>query len=163
MIYFMGIDPGLNKTGVGIVGWNGGKLSYAGHALVKSNAKATFIDRLGSIISGVQAELGKYELHSAAVEDVFYSVNAKSALLLGQTRGAILATLIAAKLPAVCEFTALQIKQAVVGYGKAEKEQVRKMVELHLNIEMGTKLPMDISDALACAICLAQNQTSRAY
>jgi crossover junction endodeoxyribonuclease RuvC len=160
MIFFLGIDPGLNKTGVGVVGWNGGKLSYVSHALVKSNAKASFVERLASIIAGVQAELGKYDLHSAAVEDVFYSVNAKSALVLGQTRGAILATLISAKL-SICEFSALQIKQSVVGYGKAEKEQVRKMVELHLQIELAKHVPLDVSDALACAICLALHQTSR--
>lgn len=158
MLYFMGVDPGLNKTGVGIVGWDKGKLSYAGHALVKSNAKDPLPERLLQIISGVKEQTELYQLHSAAVEDVFHSVNAKSALLLGQTRGAIIATLLSAGI-SVCEFTALQIKKNVVGYGKAEKEQVRKMVELHLNIVI-RKVPLDVSDALACAICAAMYQTS---
>ena len=161
MLYFMGIDPGLNNTGVGVVSWNGGKLKYAGHALVKSKAKDPLPERLYQIITGVRAEVAKYDLHSSAVENVFYSVNAKSALILGQTRGAILASLMIDHVP-VCEFSALQIKQAVVGYGKAEKEQVRKMVELHLNITL-EKTPLDVSDALACAICLGLNQTSKVY
>ena len=162
MLYFMGIDPGLQKTGVGVVGWNGGKLSYVGHALVKSNPKDSFVQRIDSIITGVRAEVAKYDLHSAAIEDVFYSVNAKSALMLGQVRGALIATLLNAGVP-ICEFTALQIKQAVVGYGKAEKEQVRKMVELQLNIVVKKNVQLDVTDALAGAICVALNQTGRIY
>ncbi len=159
MIYFMGIDPGLNNTGVGIVGWEKGKLFYGGHVLIKPPIKMPLPDRLKVIVQGVGEAVEKYGPHSAAVENVFYSVNAKSALLLGQTRGAILAALLFSKV-SICEFTALQIKQAVVGYGKAEKEQVKKMVALHLGRTFD-KLPLDITDALACAICLAWYQTSK--
>jgi len=154
----MGIDPGLNKTGVGVVNWDKGKLEYAGHSLIKSTVKMSLPDRLDLIVKGVSAAVKQYAPHSAAVENVFYSVNAKSALLLGQTRGAILAALLFSNVP-ICEFSALQIKQSVVGYGKAEKEQVKKMVEFHLNHTFD-KVSLDVTDALACAICLAYYQTS---
>lgn len=159
MLYFMGVDPGLNKTGIGIVCWDKGKLHYVSHALIKTDAKHTLPERLKVIIDGVRAEAAKYDIHSAAVENVFYSVNAKSALLLGQTRGAIIAALLMSDLT-VCEYSALQIKQSVVGYGKAEKEQVKKMVQLHLNTNLD-KVALDVSDALACGICLALHQSSR--
>jgi crossover junction endodeoxyribonuclease RuvC len=159
MVYFMGVDPGLNKTGVGIVGWDKGKLHYIDHALVKSTADESLPVRLGQIIGGVQEIAVKYDLHSAAVENIFHSVNARSALILGQTRGAIMAALIMRKVP-IFEYTALQIKQAVVGYGKAEKEQVKKMVETLLGVTLN-KVALDVSDALACGICLTLAQTSK--
>ena len=161
MISFMGIDPGLNKTGVGVVEWNKGKLLYAGHTLISPIAKMPLPDRLNTIIEGIKKIAEQYCPHSAAVENVFYSVNAKTALLLGQTRGAILAALLFSQIP-ICEFSALQIKQSVVGYGKAEKGQVKKMVELHL-CRSFDNIPFDVTDALACAICLALHQTSRIY
>ena len=154
----MGVDPGLNKTGIGIVGWEKNKLHYAGHALLTTTTGRSLPERLKVIIDGVAEEAGKYDLHSAAVENVFYSVNAKSALILGQTRGAIIASLLMSNL-SVFEYSALQIKQSVVGYGKAEKEQVKKMVELHLNRKFD-KLALDVTDALACAVCLALHQSS---
>ena len=158
MLYFMGIDPGLNNTGIGIVGWENRKLHYIAHFLVRPQ-KGSLPERLGELVLGVTEASKQYEIHSAAVENIFYSVNAKSALILGQARGAIIAALLMAGVR-VCEFSALQIKQAVVGYGKAEKEQVKKMVELHLN-KVFDKIPLDVTDALACAICLATNQTSK--
>lgn len=159
MLYFLGVDPGLNNTGVGIVGWDRGRLTYVDHALIRPPSKQTLPERLNVIIEGVQEIASKYDVHCAAVENVFYSVNARSALILGQTRGAIIAALLSQKLT-ILEFSALQIKQSVVGYGKAEKEQVKKMVELHLNCVFN-KIALDVTDALACAICLALNQTSR--
>ena len=105
------------------------------------------------------AELAlEYKPDMGAVEDIFHSVNAKSALLLGQARGALIAAMIAHDIP-VKEFTALQIKKAVTGYGKAEKEQVKKLVELQLNIVVKGGVPLDVTDALACAMCLAYNET----
>ncbi|MDR0454022.1 MAG: crossover junction endodeoxyribonuclease RuvC [Deferribacteraceae bacterium] len=157
----MGIDPGLNKTGVGVVEWSKGKILYAGHALIAPAVKMSLPDRLNVIINGIKEFTEQYSPHSAAVENVFYSVNAKSSLLLGQTRGAIIAALLFSKVP-IYEFSALQIKQSVVGYGKAEKEQIKKMVELHLNRDFD-KTPLDVTDALACAICLALHQTSKIY
>lgn len=156
MIIF-GVDPGLNKTGIGILGIEGKKLHYLDHSVIKTSAGDPLSKRLKTICEGIDDLIGKYTPSCAAVEDIFYSVNIKSAMLLGQTRGAIIATLLNKKIE-VNEFTALQIKKAVVGYGKADKEQVKKMVELMLKIDL-KKSFTDASDALACAICLGLNLT----
>lgn len=154
---FMGIDPGLNKTGVGIVKGTKNKVEYVTHKLITTDAKKPLPERLGKIISGISDIIHNYKPEVAAVENIFTSVNAKSALLLGQARGAIIAALIANDV-SVREFTALQIKKAVTGYGKAEKEQVKKLVEMHLNI-LFKGVPLDVTDALACGICLAYAET----
>lgn len=156
----LGIDPGLNCTGVGLVKAWPGKVEYVAHGVIKTNSKESLVDRLKTICGGIRMCVKEYKPDAAAVEDIFYSVNVKSALLLGQTRGAIISTLLAEELP-VHSFTALQVKKSVVGYGKAEKTQVKKMVEVLLGISMGDKIPLDATDALACAICLALNITGR--
>lgn len=154
---FMGIDPGLNKTGVGVVWAERDNVKYVSHKLITTNPKDSLPVRLGAIISGVAESVNEFKPISSAIENIFFSTNVKSALLLGQTRGAIIAALIAHDIP-VKEFTALQIKKALTGYGKAEKEQVKKMVEIHLNMAF-TKVPFDVTDALACALCLAYSET----
>ncbi len=155
---FMGIDPGLNKTGVGIVYADKAKIEYLGHHLIKTNPKDKLPFRLGELISGVANVILEYKPDIGGIEDIFHSVNTKSALLLGQARGALIAAMIAHDIP-VKEFSALQIKKAVTSYGKAEKEQVKKLVELQLNIKVQGGVPLDVTDALACAICLAYNET----
>lgn len=154
---FMGIDPGLNKTGVGIVWAERDSVKYVSHRLITTNAKDSLPVRLGVIIAGVAEAINEYKPVCGAIENIFFSTNVKSALLLGQTRGAIIAALIAHDVP-VKEFTALQIKKALTGYGKAEKEQVKKMVEIHLNMVFN-KVPYDVTDALACGLCLAYSET----
>lgn len=151
MVIF-GIDPGLNKTGVGVLEVTGKNIAYLSHAIIKTDAKSSLPDRLGFICSELINLINIYKPHVAGVEDIFYSVNIKSAILLGETRGAIMATLLNNNVK-ISEFTALQIKKAVVGYGKADKEQVKKMVEILLKIDL-KKSFSDVSDALACGICL---------
>lgn len=155
----MGIDPGLNCTGIGVVQVWPGKVEYIAHRVVRTDAKNTLPERLAVICNGVREAVEEFSPSQAAVEDVFYSVNVKSAMLLGQTRGAIIATLLSCGLH-VREFTALQIKKAVVGYGKADKAQVKHMVEILLGQKI-VKAPMDATDALACGICLGFNITGR--
>ncbi len=155
----MGIDPGLNCTGIGVVQVWPGKVEYVAHRLVRTDSKNTLPERLAVICAGVREAVEEFAPAQAAVEDVFYSVNVKSAMLLGQTRGAIIATLLSKDLK-VSEFTALQIKKAVVGYGKADKTQVKHMVELLLGRKIGN-VPLDATDALACGICLGFNITGR--
>lgn len=158
---FLGVDPGLNKTGVGIIAAESSdRLTYISHKLITTNTKLSLPDRLGQLVSGLKEEIIKHKVDCAAIENVFLSPNtnnAKSALLLGQARGALIAALIAHDIP-VEEFTALQIKQAVTGFGKADKLQVRKLVELQLKISFSKNIPLDVSDALGCAICLAINK-----
>lgn len=157
----MGVDPGLNCTGIGIVQAWPGKVEYVDHMLVRTDPKKTLPERLAVICGGIREAIEQYKPAHAGVEDVFYSVNVKSAMLLGQTRGAIIATLLAGDVD-VREYTALQVKKAVVGYGKADKQQVKKMVEVLLGRSMGN-VAVDATDALACAICLGFNLTGRQF
>ncbi len=157
----LGIDPGLNKTGVGILELNNKHLRYLHHCVIKTDPKDSLVNRLKKISASLLSILDEYKPSFAAVEDVFYSVNIKSAILLGQTRGAIIATLVNSEVD-VREYTALQIKKSVVGYGKADKEQVKKMVEILLKIELKNTLS-DASDALACGICLGLNLSNNIY
>jgi crossover junction endodeoxyribonuclease RuvC len=157
----IGIDPGLNCTGVGIVRAWPGKVEHVFHGVLRTDSKRELPERLGVICAGLRDIIAEYRPELSAVEDVFQSVNIKSAMLLGQTRGAIIATLLSCGMP-VSEYTALQVKKSVVGYGKADKEQVRHMVEVLLGIKMG-KTPLDASDALAVAVCLGLDITGRRY
>jgi crossover junction endodeoxyribonuclease RuvC len=153
MPLFLGVDPGLRKTGLGIIFYDGAKLSMIASKLITPTVKAALPERLNTLIVETREFIADYPLHSAAIEDVFHAANAKSTLLLGQTRGAIISALIISELK-VFEYTALQIKKAVTGYGKAEKEQVKRMTEVQLGVNLGA-FPLDVSDALACAICHA--------
>ena len=153
----IGVDPGLNVTGLGVLEIRGKKLSPVFYDYIKTKASDPLTDRLKVIMDGVNSVIETYKPQFAAVEDIFYSVNIKSAILLGHTRGAIIGAIIAKNIK-VMEFTALQIKKSVVGYGKADKNQVKRLVELHLGLNLGN-LKYDVSDALACALCLGLNLT----
>ncbi|MGA1845844.1 crossover junction endodeoxyribonuclease RuvC [Deferribacter abyssi] len=148
----LGIDPGLNKTGIGILENKGSKFDCIGYSVIKNKQGIKPVDKIKNLVNKVEAFILKYKPVYAAVEDSFYSVNVKTAIGLGVARGAIIATLLS-KGVSVHQFTALQIKKAVVGYGKADKNQVKKMVEIQLGITLDGVLN-DASDALACAICL---------
>jgi crossover junction endodeoxyribonuclease RuvC len=159
-LFIFGIDPGLNNTGVGILKVSDNKLLYHNHAVIKTKSNNTLPQRLKKICTDIQALIDEYSPKYAAIEDIFYSVNIKSAILLGQTRGAIIATILNNDIE-ILEFTALQIKKSVVGYGKADKQQVKKLVELHLAKTFDKKIPLDATDALACGICLGLNLTGK--
>jgi crossover junction endodeoxyribonuclease RuvC len=153
----IGIDPGLTITGVGILEISNKNVLYLDHAVIRTTPKDKLTDRLSQICSKLTEIIDYYNPKSAAIEDIFFSVNVKSAILLGQTRGALIATLLNKNIE-VMEFTALQVKKTVVGYGKADKEQVKRMVELHLNKKFD-KTPYDVTDALACGISLGLSLT----
>ncbi|MDR0996826.1 MAG: crossover junction endodeoxyribonuclease RuvC [Zoogloeaceae bacterium] len=150
----LGIDPGLNRTGFGVIERHGQKLVYVASGTIKSEAKDALPFRIAAIFAGVQEVVKTYAPDEAAIEKVFVNVNPQATLLLGQARGAALAGLTLDGLP-VAEYTALQIKQAVVGYGKAAKEQVAHMVMRLLNLTVEPKA--DAADALACAITHAHH------
>ena len=151
-IRIMGIDPGLRITGFGVIDKTGQKLAYVSSGCIKSNEKDSLPLRLKTLLDGISEVIATYQPAAAAIEKVFVNVNPQSTLLLGQARGAAIAALVLADLP-VAEYTALQIKQAVVGHGKAAKEQVGHMVTRLLQLP-GTP-SADAADALACAICHA--------
>ena len=151
-IRILGIDPGLRVTGFGVIEKAGNRLSYVASGCIRTDTKATLPTRLGTINTGITELLRKYEPDQAVIEIVFVNVNPQSTLLLGQARGAAITTLVAGGVE-VAEYTALQVKQAVVGNGHADKVQVQHMVRRLLSLP-GDPSP-DAADALACAIAHA--------
>ena len=147
----LGIDPGLQVTGFGVIDKIGPRLVYVTSGCVKSGSGELPV-RLGVILQGMREVIAVNLPTQTAIEKVFVNVNPQSTLLLGQARGAAICAAVLAGLP-VAEYTALQIKQAVVGFGKAQKEQVQMMVKRLLALP-GDPSP-DAADALACAICHA--------
>ncbi len=151
-IRILGIDPGLRVTGFGVIEKHGNQLVYVASGCIKSKESESLPDRIKTLFSGISEVVSTYSPGQAAVEKVFVNVNPQSTLLLGQARGAALSALVHAGLP-VAEYTALQVKQAVVGHGKAAKEQVQHMVVKLLSLPGAPTA--DAADALACAICHA--------
>ncbi len=146
----LGIDPGSRATGYGLVMRNGQRLSAVAHGVIRPKAKAPLADRLETIFSGLVEQIERHGPVAAAVEEVFFSANARSALTLGQARGVALLAAAVKGLP-VFEYTPSVVKNAVVGYGRAEKRQVQHMVRLILGLPGAPA--QDAADALAVAIC----------
>ena len=157
----LGIDPGLRTTGFGIVDVDGASLSYVASGTISTLHLKTgqLPARLKVLFDGVREVVQRYQPVAASVEIVFVNVNPQSTLLLGQARGACITALVTADLP-VAEYTALQMKQAVVGYGKAQKVQVQEMVRRMLFLP-GLPGP-DAADALGRAITHAHAGRSTA-
>ena len=144
----LGIDPGLRFTGFGVIEQSGQKLSYISSGVIKSG-EGSLPQRLGVLFAGMNEVIATYQPDTCSVEIVFVNVNPQSTLLLGQARGAVICAAVSNDL-LVAEYTALQIKQAVVGQGKAAKEQVQEMVKRLLSLPAAPTA--DAADALACAI-----------
>jgi len=155
----LGIDPGLRITGFGLIEMRGAQLDYVASGCIKTqegrrSGHEDLPNRLRLILEGIAEVVATYQPTHAAVEKVFVNVNPQSTLLLGQARGAAISALVLAGLP-VAEYTALQLKQAVVGHGKAAKQQVSRMVCELLRLDGAPAA--DAADALACAICHAHS------
>ena len=149
----MGIDPGLGRTGYGILQEQAGKLSALDYGCIETPARRSIDKRLEQVYEEIGALLALHKPHEVAVEQLFFSTNVQTAFAVGQARGVILlaASQAGARLG---EYTPLEVKQAVVGYGKAEKSQVQYMVKAILGLNE-TPRPDDAADALALAICHA--------
>ena len=145
----LGIDPGSRNTGLGVVEAINDRLRPVAHHCIRMGSEP-LPERLGRIYQGVQDMITQYEPDLVAVEQVFVANNANSALVLGQARGSAVCSAVNAD-RAVFEYSALQIKRALVGSGNAKKEQVQYMVRVLLGLAR-TPGP-DEADALACAIC----------
>lgn len=151
----LGIDPGSRATGYGVIVKKGNRLSYVACGIIRLGDKYSFNDRLKVIFDGLCEVIEIHKPVVAAVEDVFVAANPRTALKLGHARGAAVLAALQNGL-AVYDYTPRMVKQSVVGYGNAEKEQVQQMVRvlLHLSASPGS----DAADALAVAMCHA-NQT----
>jgi crossover junction endodeoxyribonuclease RuvC len=145
----LGIDPGLAHTGFGLIDIANKKPSYIQSGVIVTSSKDILYQRLNIIYTSIQEIILEYKPHIACIEKVFVNVNPQSTLLLGQARGCAITSCVAHQL-AVAEYTALQIKKTVVGYGHATKPQVAKMVKYLLNLNIEPKA--DAADALAIAL-----------
>jgi crossover junction endodeoxyribonuclease RuvC len=154
----LGIDPGSRITGYGIIDSDGRRSRHVTSGCIRTG-KGAFAERLGQIFDGIRALIAEQQPDELAIEQVFVSKNASSALKLGHARGAAITAAVTAGLP-VYEYTPSAVKQALVGTGRADKEQVQHMVRVLLNLqgEMG----LDQSDALGIALCHAHTSTSLA-
>jgi crossover junction endodeoxyribonuclease RuvC len=147
----LGVDPGSETTGYGVVESDGRSYKLIEYAGIRAPSRFTFAERLLIITQKLEEVIERLRPRICAVEETFFAVNVKTALKLGHVRGAILVTAARAGLE-VAEYSPLEIKSALVGYGRAEKQQVQEMVRLLLKLKEPPN-PLDASDALAAAIC----------
>lgn len=152
----LGIDPGSRFTGFGVIEIHGKDIRYLTSGIVKADQE-NVPQRLRTIFIGLQQIMSEYKPTELAIEQVFMHENAASAIKLGQARGVAIAATFAHDLQ-VYEYSARQIKQAVVGYGNAEKSQIQSMVQRLLNLSAPPQ--SDAADALACALCHYHSRTS---
>ena len=145
------IDPGSLITGFGVVEEKANGLQALAWGALRTSAKQTLPERLKRIYAGLTESLHAWEPDAVSIEQVFFANNPKTALTLGHARGVALLTVAHADLPLV-EYSALEIKMAVVGYGRAAKSQVQQMVKHLLHLD-AIPQPADAADALAAAIC----------
>jgi crossover junction endodeoxyribonuclease RuvC len=147
----LGVDPGSDTTGYGVIDSDGRSHQLVEYAGIRAPARFTFAERLLIISQKLEEVIERLRPTACAVEETFFAVNVKSALKLGHVRGVVLVTAARAGI-AVFEYSPLEIKSALVGYGRAEKQQVQEMVRLLLRLKDPPE-PLDASDALAAAIC----------
>lgn len=153
----LGIDPGSRVTGYGVIETDGVRSRHLCSGCIRT-ASGDFPERLGEIFHGVREVLLEWRPQQVAVEQVFVSRNAASALKLGHARGAAISAVVTLELP-VFEYTPAAVKQGLVGNGRAEKEQVQHMVRVILGLQ--GSMTLDQSDALAVALCHAHGHATR--
>ena len=147
----IGIDPGLVKTGYGIISIKNERPELIDFGIISPNPNDTISNRIFTIFSDIEQLINTYSPSVFSIEDIFYSRNFKSAMLLGQARGAAVLAAAKYKLP-IFEYSAKKVKQSITGNGNADKTQVQYMVTKILNIKT-TSMPLDASDALGIALC----------
>lgn len=148
----MGVDPGSTATGFGVISVEGGRLCHRGHGVLRVDGSVTLACRLSHLFEGLRRILREYRPATLAMEAIFHARNARSSLILGHARGVLLLAAVQEGLEPV-EYTPLEVKQALTGFGQATKAQIRYMVRALLSLK--GPLPLDASDALAVAICHA--------
>ncbi len=153
MTRILGIDPGLANAGWGVLDLRGNRFSYIAHGSISTESGLPMAVRLRQIFNGIKDVISKYQPEETSIETLYFAKNVKSALPVAEARGVLTLAAVLSDL-LVAEYTPLQIKQAVVGNGRADKNQVQQMVKLLLALEKIPK-PDHASDALAAAICHA--------
>ena len=151
----MGIDPGFAITGYGIIEYNNNRFKVLDYGAITTQSDLKLSERLLILNDRLQELISLYDPDVVSIEELFFNKNIKTALNVGHGRGVVL--LVAAKNnKEIFEYTPLQVKQSVVGYGRAQKPQIQQMVKMILNLEKIPK-PDDVADALAVAICHAHS------
>ncbi|MBS3995323.1 MAG: crossover junction endodeoxyribonuclease RuvC [Alkaliphilus sp.] len=157
----VGIDPGIAILGYGVIEYKGNHFKTIDYGAIVTEAKEQMPDRLVKIYRELSGILDKYTPDAVAIEELFFNKNTKTALIVAQARGVTI--LSAANLGLnTYEYTPLQIKQGVAGYGRADKQQIQFMTKTILNLSIIPK-PDDVADALAVAICHAHSSTFGSY
>lgn len=151
----LGIDPGIAIVGFGFIDKNGHKLTPVQYGCIQTEAHTPPHERLLQVYDSTVALIDKYKPDAVAIEKLFFNRNVTTAFDVSQARGVMILAATQKGLP-IGEYTPLQVKQAVVGYGKAEKRQVQEMVKMFLKLSAIPK-PDDVADALGVAICHAHS------
>lgn len=151
----LGIDPGIAIVGFGFIDKQGHKLVPVQYGSIQTEAHTEDAVRLKQVYEAAVQLIDKYKPDAVAIEKLFFNKNVTTALTVGQARGVLMLAAVQQGLP-IAEYTPLQVKQAIVGYGKAEKKQVQEMVKMFLHLSAVPK-PDDVADALAVAICHAHS------
>jgi len=151
----LGVDPGYAILGWGVVAYHASRYSLLGCGAIETDKDAPWPERLKTIYAGLVEAIERYSPDVCAVEELFFNSNQKTAIKVGEARGAAVLACANAGLP-VFEYTPLQVKQALTGYGRAEKQQIQEMVRLILGLEQAPR-PDDAADAVAIAICHANS------
>ena len=155
----VGIDPGVATVGFGVIASERGRQSFVRCGVITTPAHTSLSSRLDRIYSDMGELVSTFRPDAAAVEELFFNTNITTGISVAEGRGVILLALFRAGVP-IFEYTPLQVKQAVVGYGRAEKAQVIDMVRRILNLS-ATPKPDDAADAVAIALCHARSATSQ--
>lgn len=153
----MGIDPGIAIVGFGFVDKVGSKVTPVQYGCIQTEAHTPEEERLNHVYEGMVQLIDKYKPEAVAFEKLFFNRNVTTAMAVSQARGVLILAAVQRGLP-IAEYTPMQVKQAIVGYGKAEKKQVQEMVRMFLKLQSVPK-PDDVADALAVAICHAHSYT----
>lgn len=154
----LGIDPGYAIVGYGIVDYSSNRFKVVDYGAVTTQAHTPFDLRLQTIYNGLSCLIEKYKPEAMSIEKLYFNTNTTTAIDVAQARGVIVLAAAQGGLD-IAEYTPLQVKQSVVGYGRAEKKQVQEMTRLMLNLQSVPK-PDDTADALALAICHAHSAGS---
>jgi len=150
-VRILGIDPGYAIMGWGVIDMKGNHFTPVAYDSIMTQAKMPKIDRLKILYNELMNIIAEYQPDAASIEELFFNTNSKTVIMVGEARGVALLACANSGIE-VYEYTPLQIKQGLVGYGRAEKKQVQSMVKTILNLDAVPK-PDDTADALAAAIC----------
>ncbi len=159
MNYYLGIDPGLSEVGFGIIKSDGNETEFVDCGIIKTTPKNTFAERLSIIKKDMEEILAMHKYEAVGIEELFFAKNVTNAIKVAHARGIIVQTVHDLRFP-IYEFTPLQVKNNICGYGGADKLMVQEMVKRLLNLKVLPK-PHDAADALAIAMIAAQTQNSK--